>query len=170
MKFETKKIALTAMFIALGTIVPQVFHLFGMSAGATFLPMHIPVLLCGSVLGGGYGLICGLLTPFLSSLLTSMPPLFPVAFTMAIELSVYGLIIGKASQKCNIYIAYGIAMLSGRVVNGIVNAILLGINGSTFSLSVYLSSTFISALPGIIIQIILIPILFKLLKKSQLFA
>ena len=165
MKYETKKIALTAFFIALGTIIPQVFHLFGMGAGATFLPMHIPVLLAGAMLGGGYGLICGLITPILSSLATGMPPMVPVALSMCIELATYGLIIGILVKRTHILVAYVIAMLSGRVANGILSALILSLNQSVFSLSAYLSSVFISALPGILIQIILIPILYKTFKN-----
>ena len=77
MNSKTKRLVMTALFIALGTIVPQAFHMLGLGPSQVFLPMHLPVMICGSLLGPIAGLICGLITPLLSSVLTGMPPLMP---------------------------------------------------------------------------------------------
>ena len=85
MNSKTKRLVMTALFIALGTIVPQAFHMLGLGPSQVFLPMHLPVMICGSLLGPIAGLICGLITPLLSSVLTGMPPLMPVGLAMAVE-------------------------------------------------------------------------------------
>ncbi|MEG1275596.1 MAG: ECF transporter S component, partial [Ruthenibacterium sp.] len=89
---RTKKLVLAALCVALGMILPMAFHAVP-NAGGIFLPMHIPVLLCGLVCGWQYGLACGVLAPLLSSLITGMPP---AAFLpgMLCELAVYGLVSG----------------------------------------------------------------------------
>lgn len=166
-KKYVKNLILTALFIAVGLLLPSVFHMFG-GAGPVFLPMHIPVLLCGFVCGWKYGLICGIITPLLSSIITSMPPLFPVGVGMMCELATYGLLCGLLYRglKQNIYVSLLGAMLGGRVMSGIANMIFMGIAGKPYGLTVFLTGAFVTAIPGIIIQIVLIPLLVKALEKA----
>ena len=63
----------TALYLALAILLPIGFHAFGF-AGRIFLPMHIPVLLAGFLVGPMAGIIVGILAPPLSHLMTSMPP------------------------------------------------------------------------------------------------
>lgn len=165
-KNYVKDLILTAFFIAMGLVLPMAFHYFG-GTGPVFLPMHIPVLLCGFVCGWKYGLICGIITPLLSSVLTGMPPIFPTGAAMVCELAVYGLLCGLLyrSLKKNVYLSLIISMLGGRVVSGIANMIFFGIAGKAYSLSIFLTGAFVTAIPGIIIQIIIIPIIIISLKK-----
>lgn len=166
-KSNLKYLILTAMFIAVGVILPQAFHLFG-GTGPVFLPMHIPVLLCGFIVGWKYGLICGIIVPLLSSLFTGMPVMFPVGIGMIFELATYGLLCGllyKSLNK-NIYVSLIGAMLGGRVVSGIVNAIVMGVASKPYGLSIFLTNAFVKAVPGIIIQIVLIPLLIIALEKA----
>ena len=79
-KTATQKLMTAALCLALGLLLPSMFHMIG--AGTVFLPMHIPVLLCGMLCGGAYGAAVGAIVPLLSSLLTGMPPIFPVAPAM----------------------------------------------------------------------------------------
>ncbi len=169
MNSKTKRLVMTALFIALGTIVPQAFHMLGLGPSQVFLPMHLPVMICGSLLGPIAGLICGLITPLLSSVLTGMPPLMPVGLAMAVELGTYGLVIGYLIKKSNIWIALIVSMLAGRLVNGIVNALIAGFSASTFGITAYLTTVFVTALPGLVIQLILVPLCYKLLVKTRLF-
>lgn len=169
MKSTTKRLVMTALFIALGVIVPQAFHMLGLGPSQVFLPMHLPVMICGSLLGSVAGLICGVVTPLLSSTLTGMPPLMPVGLAMAVELGMYGFVIGALIKKSNIWVALVVSMLAGRLVNGIVNALIAGFSASSFGLSAYLTTVFVTALPGLVIQCILVPICYKLLKKTHLF-
>ena len=165
-KNNVKDLILTASFIALGLVLPMAFHYFG-GTGPVFLPMHIPVLLCGFVCGWKYGLICGIVTPLLSSVITGMPSIFPIGATMVCELAVYGLICGLLyrSLKKNVYLSLIIAMLVGRAMSGVANMIFFGIAGKAYSLSIFLTGAFVTAIPGIIIQIIIIPIIIIALKK-----
>ena len=89
-KNHVKNLVTAAMCVALGIILPMAFHTI-QNAGSIFLPMHIPVLICGLACGWQYGLLCGVLTPLLSSLLTGMPPA-AILPAMLCELAVYGLL------------------------------------------------------------------------------
>lgn len=165
-KGNLKNSVSTALCIALGILLPVFFHAVGL--GSAFLPMHIPVLLCGFLCGWPYGAVCGLLTPLLSSLLTGMPPIFPVAAAMMPELCAYGLLSGLLYRKHNLYFALLGAMLGGRIVSGLANLLFLGMAGKPYSFSIFLSSNFVQALPGIIVQIVLIPLLVLALQKAKL--
>jgi len=168
---KTKKLVYTALCIALGIVLPQLMHTIP-NAGSIFLPMHLPVLLCGLLCGWSYGLVCGALTPILSSFITGMPPMAYVA-GMTAELAVYGLLtgllIGAIKTKkpiTKIYISLVTAMIAGRVVYGLLNAAIF--NVGSYSVQIWLTSLFITSLPGIIIQLILIPALVLALKKARL--
>lgn len=167
-KTMTVSITGTALCIALGLVLPLFFHLFG--AGSTFLPMHIPVLLCGFVFGWPFGAVCGFIVPLLSSVLTGMPPIFPTAPAMMLELCAYGALTGLFYQKfrMNVYVSLVLAMIGGRIVSGIANALFLGIAGKPYGLAVFLSGSFVKAVPGILIQIVIIPVLVLALEKARL--
>lgn len=167
-QLTTKNLVGTAMCIALGIILPQVFHLVG--AGSVFLPMHIPILLCGLCFGMPCGLICGLITPLLSSLFTGMPPIYPIGITMCFELATYGAVSGLIYRlkNQNIYIALIGAMLVGRLVSGAVSAVLYNIAGNPYGLQTFLTASFVTGLPGIVIQIIIVPLMVIALEKGGL--
>lgn len=163
---KTNKITVTGVLIALGVLIPSMFHLFG-QLGSIFLPMHIPVLLCGLLCGAPYGAICGVVVPLLSSIISGMPPIYPVGLSMMVELATYGLVSGICYPKMKkIYPALITAMLAGRVVYGIFNTILYGVAGNGYSFAAFVSGAFVTALPGIIIQLVLIPLLITALKKA----
>ena len=167
-KNTTLHMVLAAMFTALGILLPIAFRLFG--AGPIFLPMHIPVLLCGLIVGKRYGALVGFIVPLLSSTIGGgMPPLFPVAISMAFELAAYGFFAGLLYKKfkLNVFISLIGAMLAGRVVMAIANVILLGIAGNSYSLSAFVAGAFVTAWPGIVIQLILIPIILLGLEKTD---
>ncbi len=156
---------ITAICIACGIALPQAFHVIAFeSAGKVFLPMHIPILICGFLCGWKYGLLCGLITPFLSSF-TGMPQLFPTAVWMMFELAAYGCISGLLYKKYNAFISLIGAMFCGRVVLAITQFIIFSMIGQSFDLRVFLVSTFGTAIPGIFLQIIVIPALIKVLHK-----
>lgn len=168
----TKKITLAGLFIALGLVLP---FLTGQipSVGSRLLPMHIPVLLAGYVLGGSYGLIVGFIVPILRSIIFTMPPMFPHAIAMAFELATYGLITGILykrfkGSKISVFFTLIVAMIAGRIVWGIVSFFLYGLQGNPFSFKIFLTGAVINAIPGIILQIILIPILVSALEKAKL--
>lgn len=169
--FTTKKLVLSGLFIALGLILPIFTHAIGL--GTNVLPMHLPVLICGFVCGWPYGLTVGVITPLLSSVMTGMPPIFPVALAMALELAAYGAMAGllyKAFPKKNvfIYVSLIISMIFGRVIWGTAMLAFLGLSGKAFTWAAFMGGAFVESLPGIVIQIILIPILIIALKKAKL--
>lgn len=161
----TKKLVSCALCIALGVLLPMAFHVIP-NAGSIFLPMHIPVLICGLFCGWPYGLACGIITPFLSSVTTGM--MLP---QMMIELAVYGLVAGLCTQYISmknemtkLYMSLIIAMLAGRIMNGFVNTCILSTQG--YTLSVFMMASFITCLPGIILQLIVIPVLVRILNRN----
>lgn len=165
---KTRNLILTALCIALGFLLPKLFHSIG--AGPVFLPMHIPVFLCGMICGPLYGLACGALLPLLSSFLTQMPPLYPVAVAMLFELAVYGLVSGFLYQKQrqNVYLSLILAMLAGRLVSGIANTLLLGFVGKSYGFSAFLAGAFLKSWPGILIQLLFLPLLLLALEKAKI--
>ena len=166
-KSTTLKLVLAAMFTALGILLPMVFHLFGSNLGIVLLPMHIPVLLCGFIVGSQYGTLVGLIVPLLASAFTGSPPIWPIAVSMALELAAYGFFAGLLSKKFNAFVSLIGSMLAGRIVMGIANTILYGIAGIPFGFSGFITAAFVTALPGIIIQLVLIPIILFALKRTD---
>ncbi len=170
-----KKACICAVCIALCYVLPIAFHVFG--AGTVFLPMHIPVLLCGLICGWGYGALCGVVGPVLSSVLSGMPPATALV-SMIPELCVYGLAGGLLLRfvhtnhtYADLYIALVSAMLLGRIVGGVAKALfyLSGMSGMTeFSFSLLAATYFFESLPGIVIQLLLLPTLVFTLMKAKL--
>ena len=93
MKSITKNIVLSAMFLAIGLVLP-LFTAQIPQIGQMLLPMHIPVLLCGFVCGWQSGAVVGFVLPLLRSAIFGMPVFFPTATGMAFELMTYGLVAG----------------------------------------------------------------------------
>ena len=135
------------------------------------LPMHLPVLLCGFLCGGGWGAAVGITAPLLRHLIFSMPPM-PGCISMAFELAVYGAVSGflynkLPRKKLSIYGALLTAMLAGRLVWGAAMFICMGIQNSAFTFAAFIAGAFTNAIPGIVIQIVLIPLLVIVLEKLQ---
>lgn len=173
---ENKKIeqlVLAAMFLALGMVLPfftgQIPQI-----GKMLLPMHIPVLLCGLICGWKYGMAVGFVLPLLRSAVFTMPPMFPTAVGMAAELMTYGGVIGflyaHSKWQCivSLYRCLLVAMVSGRIVWGLVQMFLLGIWADGFTFQAFLAGALLNAIPGIIVQLILIPAVMLALHKTGL--
>ena len=165
------KLILAALFLALAYVMP---FLTGQipEIGSMLCPMHIPVLLCGFICGAPWGLVVGFAAPILRSFTLGMPPMFPTAVCMAFELATYGAVAGfmhrfLQRKKGYIYCSLLISMIAGRIVWGIAMFICMGINGGIFTFSAFLAGAFTNALPGIIVQIVLVPILVMLLDNRK---
>lgn len=170
---SSKRLVLSALFLAIGLVLP--FFTGQIPAvGKMLLPMHIPVLLCGLICGWQYGLAVGFVTPLLRSLLFSMPVFYPTAIGMAFELAVYGAVSGwlyahskyqcvKALYKCLIP-----AMVAGRVLWGGVMMVLMGISGGVFTWELFIGGAVLNAVPGIVLQLVLIPAVMVLLDRTKL--
>lgn len=173
-KTDTKKLVLSGVFLALGLVLP---FLTGQiqSIGSMLLPMHIPVLLCGFICGAPYGLIVGFITPLLRSILFGMPKLFPMACAMAFELAAYGFLAGLfykllAGKKdaLRMYVSLILAMMGGRLVWAAAAKVFYTKAGINFTMQVFWAGAFANAVPGIILQLILIPAVLLAIKKAKL--
>ena len=168
---KNKKVVLTALFIALGLTLPMITANVPM-IGNMLLPMHFPIIICGLICGAGYGALAGVITPLLRSFIFGMPPLFPIATAMAFELAAYGAASGLVyvviqKSKGSVYPALIISMLSGRAVWGVVTFILFRMMGKTLTLQMFIAGAFTNAVPGIVGQLIIIPVLMYYLAKHR---
>lgn len=167
-KKTSYNVVMTGLFIAIGLLLPFfTSHAFGVP-GTLLLPMHIPVLLCGLFCGPLYGAASGLIIPVLSSVLTGMPPVFPMLPIMGVQLVAMGFISGMLYRKLklHIYISLPVAMLAGWVFYGLTfGAIFFANNGQLKAASVWTAIT--TGLPGMAIQLVLIPIIVKGVERFQ---
>ena len=169
---QTRKLTYAALFLALAMVLP---FLTGQipQIGSALSPMHIPVLLCGFLVGWPWGMAVGFIAPLLRSVIFGMPAMFPGAVAMAFELAVYGLVSGilyrlLPKKKWSIYVTLVVAMLAGRVVWGIARLILAGLSGTSFTWALFLAGGFTNAIPGIILHIVLIPVIVMVLERAGL--
>ncbi len=171
MKHHTlKHLTLSAVLLAMGVILPLLTAQIK-EIGDSLLPMHLPVLLCGALCGKKYGGAIGLILPPMRSLLFGMPPIYPNAVYMALELATYGFVIGLLYHHAGkgrlyrLYLSLLAAMLAGRAVWGVAKATLLGFRGESFPFAAFIAGSFTDALPGILLQLLLVPFLIKILER-----
>ena len=168
---HTKKLVTSSLLLAVALLLPFVTGQIP-EIGNMLLPMHLPVLLAGFIVGGTYAMAIGAIAPLLRSVLWGMPVLFPKAISMAFELATYGLVSGIVYSKSkkdgkSVFIALITAMIAGRVVWGIVSMMLFGVMGKGFTMTLFMTEAFVNAVPGIAIQLVAIPIIVSALKKSN---
>ena len=158
-----RNVVLAALFLALAFVLPMVTgHL--PQVGNMLCPMHFPILLCGFVLGGPWGLAVGFAAPLLRSVLFGMPPMFPIAISMAFELAAYGAVSGWLYRRVKHTLPMTYATLAAAMV---VRFVLAGLSGSSFPFSAFLSGALFTAVPGIIAQLVLIPLIITALQKAK---
>lgn len=166
-----KKSIITAVCIALCVVLPQAFHAIP-NAGSIYCPMHIPVLLCGLICGWQYGLLCGIAGPLVSALITGMPPA-AVLPGMLVECAAYGALTGLMMQLVHtkkvypdLYISLLVAMLGGRIISGMAKALIF--SAGSYSMTAWVTGSFVTSLPGIIVHLVLIPSIVYALMKAKL--
>lgn len=166
-----KKLTLTAMFLSLGIVLPMIFGQVP-QIGSMLLPMHIPVFLCAFICGWKYSAPMSFVLPLLRSVLFSRPNMYPEAISIAFEMAVYALVAGlifevfsKKDLKA-VYVSLISAMVLGRVVRIVVQMALLGLKGTPFTFSAVFSSVIIVGLPGIILQLIAVPLILFTFKRN----
>ena len=166
---NVKKLVYSSLFIALGVLVPQIFHFTGGPAmGGIFLPMHFPVLAAGFLCGPITGLVTGIISPLLSSALTGMPPV-PRLWFMLVELAVYGIVSGILYYKMrkNIFLSLIIAMILGRLAYSFVFITVIKFFGISLPFGLGLSASLAKGVPGIVLQIMIIPIVIRALERRS---
>jgi hypothetical protein len=141
------------------------------NGGQVFLPMHIPVLLCGMLCGWPYGLACGLIGPALSCLLTGMP--LPAMLPgMLVECAVYGCASGlllryirTGNCYADLYICLISAMAVGRIATGFAKAWIFTPGVSPFA---WVTTSLVTGIPGIVLQLVLMPLVVAALTRARL--
>lgn len=177
MNRNTKKWIVSALLLAVGILLPSVFTGGIQALGQTLSPMHIPVLIAGFAVGPAFAALVGAVTPILRSVLFGMPPMMPMAVTMMFELAAYGAVAGllfallaKGFKNiyARMYTALIGAMLIGRIVYGVVMALLMLARGGAYTFEAFIAAAFVNAVPGIILHLILVPAIVVALYKAKL--
>ena len=161
---DVRSYIIAAVFILLDVLVPRLFHAFHL-AGATYLPMHIFVLMAGLLFGWRAGLIVGLLTP-ISSYAVSQMPAASILPQVTVELAAYGLVAGLLRERLNLKPIWSLlgAMVAGRIALFVTVAAIYLVAGGVYSplgaeatpwSAVW--STIRQGLPGMMIQLALLP-------------
>ena len=171
-RINSRNITVSALLLALAFVMP---FLTGQipEFGNMLCPMHIPVLLCGFVCGWPWGLAVGFVAPLLRSVILTMPPLFPKAICMAFELAAYGAVSGlmhrwMPRKRPYIYLSLIVSMLIGRLIWGVAMFVCMGTTGGSFTFAFFLTEAFANAIPGILVQLVLIPVLVMVLDRPNL--
>ena len=167
---HANSIVLSALFLAISYILPFVTGQIP-NIGAVLCPMHVPVILCGFICGWPWGLAVGFTAPLLRSLTLQLPPVYPTAICMSFELAAYGVSSALIyrflpKKKVYIYVSLILAMIIGRLIWGIATFLCLGADVSTFGFSAFWAGAVVNAIPGIVLQILVIPILVMISERE----
>jgi len=172
-KNQILQLVLSALLLAVGMVLP---FLTGQipEVGSMLLPLHLPALLCGFVCGWPWGLAVGFVLPMMRSVLFGMPPMIPTALAMSFELAAYGAAAGLLYKKlahrtASVYAALIGAMIAGRAVWGLASWIIYALlMNSPFAIAAFWMGGFVNAWPGIILQLVLVPLIVLALERARL--
>lgn len=165
-----RRLTLSAMLAAVGLLLPFVTAQLR-PLGNMLCPMHFPVFVCGMFCGPLWGLAVGAIVPLLRSALFGMPPLMPGAAAMAFELAAYGLFSGLLRARLPkttpmLYVTLGVSMVLGRIVWGCASLFFYGFAAQSFTWQIFLTNGFLNAIPGIALQLLLIPPVVRALERA----
>lgn len=166
-----RRLTFSAIFLALALVLP---FLTGQipEIGSMLCPMHLPVLLCGFICGWPWGLAVGFISPLLRCAIFGMP--MPIsAAGMAFEMAAYGAFSGLLyrllpKRPLTVYITLVASMILGRLVWGVAEIVILGIADKPFTPAIFIAGAFTNAIPGIILQLVLVPIIVMVLERMDL--
>ena len=169
MRLKTKNLVTVAVLLIISIILPTLIHMAGID-GTIFLPMHIPVLISGLLLGPALGFIVGIISPLINNFITGMPSV-PILWFMLVELSIYGLMSGYLYRKIKMTLVPSLifSMILGRI-GAVLMVIILGMGFGLLTppIDMYIKKIALTSLPGIIIQIIIIPKIVKAYEKNRI--
>lgn len=157
------------MFIALGVLMPIVFH--GVGLGSIFLPMFWPVAAAAFFLPVSFAILVGILTPLVSFLFTGMPPISPpILYIMIFELLSLSLVTSLLYHKTRWGIFWPLlaGLLCSRIVLFFITIPLASILGlpSKIASTAYV----LQGMPGIVLILIIISLLINRMKHEPIFA
>ena len=160
------KTAISLGLIALAVLLPQLVHLaLGQPSGVKWLPMYLPILIGGCLLGTRWALAVGILSPIVSFLLTSLGgnamPAAPRLPFMILELAVFAAVSGLFTRKIVknglwAFPAVICAQIAGRLV--FLAAIALTRSFTTFTTGM-IWGQIVTGIPGLVVQAILAPVI-----------
>ena len=160
---KINRLVYASLFLALALVLP---FLTGQipQIGAMMTPMHFPVLLCGFLCGWQWGIAVGFSAPLLRSVLFGMPVMYPMAVCMALELATYAAVAGMLyrvfpQKRRFLYVSLIISMILGRLVWGLARFLCAGLDISTFGLSAFWTGAVAMSVPGILLQLLIVPAL-----------
>lgn len=169
------KTLVSAGLIALAVVLPQLVHLaLGQPGGVQWLPMYLPVLIGGCLLGTRWALSVGILSPLVSFLITSlmgepMPAAVRLPFMVA-ELAVFAAVSGLFTRKIAknglwAFVAVVSAQIAGR-------AVFLGLVAAFQSLVPFTPAMIWSQIQagfwGLLVQAIFVPVIIIGLRAGML--
>ncbi|MDR2753979.1 MAG: hypothetical protein LBB50_06700 [Oscillospiraceae bacterium] len=165
MKKQTKTLAFTALLLAIGTLLPQLFHEIGsQKLGQALLPMHFAALAAALLVAPLFALVMALLLAPLGFLLTGMPPP-PMLFCVMAELLAVTAVCGlmrKKSAKLPAWAALLTAQIVGRGVlfAGLLLLHLVPVPAAALAIV-------LAGWPGLALQLLLLPLITKILEKKH---
>lgn len=172
--FALARLIYSAMFLSLALLLPFLTAQIP-SFGTMLLPMHLPVILCGFICGPQWGIAVGATAPLLRSVIFERPVLMPDAVAMAFELAMYAFIAGLLYKKLEknlfyTYVTLVSSMVSGRIVWAFVMffLILIGSAQGEIGFALVWTRTVLQGIPGIVAQLVLVPLIVDVLKKNRL--
>ena len=168
---QLRKLIFAALCLALALVLPMITANIR-EIGNMLCPMHFPVFICGFICGWQYGMVVGFIAPLLRFAIFGMPPIMPMGLSMACELATYGLVVALLHsrlphKKSSIYVSLLLAMVAGRIIWGIARFFFTEMMGVDFPFSAFIAGAITTAIPGIVLQIILIPIIVMALEKAK---
>ena len=171
----TVKSAVSLVLIALAVGLPLIIHVaVGKQGGVTWLPMYLPILLGGCILGMRWGVAVGAISPIVSYLITlaigdPMPAATRLPYMMA-ELVAAAAVTGYAADKIAIkgaiaFPAIALGLIAGRLTLLVLGAIFAPISQLN---AVAALSQIRAGLAGAIAQIIVLPLIIIALRRMLL--
>jgi hypothetical protein len=167
MKRKTlRSMIVSALMTALAIVLPMAFHAVGL--GSKFLPMFLPLLLNGFLSTWPWAILSAAIAPWLSAALTGMPPVYPpIALVMSCEgivLAVVASILYRAAKR-----RIWPALVTAVVLSRVTSFLLMWALAAAFHLprAVSATATLVEGMPGVALQLILIPIVLTGLKQRR---
>ena len=150
---------------ALALLLPMAFHAVGL--GSYFLPMLLPLLLGGFLFSLPWAVLAGAAAPWISALLTGMPPIYPpVALIMSIEgIALQPGLPSVSPDEPRVWPALLAAIAADRAVSFLLTWAM----ASRFRISPRVAAfgTFVMALPGVALQMAVVPLVIRALRNRR---
>lgn len=165
----------SAGLVALAVALPQLVHLaLGAPGGVQWLPMYLPVLIGGALLGTRWGLAVGVLSPLVSFCLTTalgnpMPAAARLPF-MAAELAVFAVVSGLFTKKITANALWALPAVVAAQISG--RAVFLGLIALTQRFTDFtvpmIWGQIRTGFAGLAVQVILVPLFVIALRRLLL--